>query len=54
MIGIVLGLALRNIILDLFTGLTLNIERPFVIGDWVMVQDGGALSNLAGWVTQIN
>jgi small-conductance mechanosensitive channel/CRP-like cAMP-binding protein len=53
-IGIVLGLALRNIILDLFTGLSLNIERPFVIGDWVSIQDQGSETGLAGWVTEIN
>ncbi|NJN46070.1 MAG: mechanosensitive ion channel family protein [Candidatus Competibacteraceae bacterium] len=41
-IGIVLGLALRNIILDLFTGLSLNIERPFVIGDWVGIEEQGS------------
>jgi small-conductance mechanosensitive channel/CRP-like cAMP-binding protein len=54
MIGIVLGVALRNIILDLFTGLTLNIERPFVLGDWVAVQDRLSSQTLAGFVRQIN
>jgi small-conductance mechanosensitive channel/CRP-like cAMP-binding protein len=53
-IGIVLGLALRNIILDLFTGLSLNIERPFVIGDWVGIEEQGSKTGLAGWVTEIN
>jgi len=53
-IGIVLGLALRNIILDLFTGLSLNIERPFVIGDWVSIEEQGSKIGLAGWVTEIN
>jgi small-conductance mechanosensitive channel/CRP-like cAMP-binding protein len=33
--GLVLGFALRNMILDLFTGLAVNIDRTFKIGDWL-------------------
>ncbi len=36
-LGIVLGLALQNMILDIFTGLAVNIDRPFKIGDWIKV-----------------
>jgi len=40
--GLVLGLALQNIILDIFTGLAVNIDRPFKIGDWIKIhaEDG--------------
>lgn len=31
----VLGLALRNLIADLFYGITMALERPFDIGDWI-------------------
>lgn len=34
-IGIVIGLALRNLILDTFSGLAIHLERPFSVGDWI-------------------
>lgn len=39
---IVLGIALQNIILDLFSGILLNLEKPFRLLDWVTVSAGGA------------
>lgn len=36
-IGLVLGFALRSIILDLFSGLSINMERPFIVGDFIQV-----------------
>ncbi|MBT7304189.1 MAG: mechanosensitive ion channel [Victivallales bacterium] len=54
-VGVVLGIALRNIILDLFTGLAVNIDRPYSIGDWVMIVDNpGSDENLVGCVQEIN
>ncbi len=47
--GLVLGLALRNIILDVFIGLAVNIEQPFRIGDFVSVGP-----NLFGRVVEVN
>jgi len=38
--GIVLGLALRNVIVDVFMGLTMNFDRPFEIGDYIQVANG--------------
>lgn len=38
-IGIVLGFALRGIISDFFSGLALNVEGPFRLGDWIKVGD---------------
>lgn len=35
-IGIVIGLALRNLILDTFSGLAIHMERPFEVGEWIM------------------
>jgi len=34
-VGIVVGLALRNLILDTFSGMAINIEQPFKVGDWI-------------------
>lgn len=34
-IGLVVGFALRNLILDTFSGLAIHLERPFKVGDWI-------------------
>jgi len=53
--GIVLGFAVRNIILDVFTGLAVNVDRPYSIGDWIMIVDNpGSNENLVGCVEEIN
>jgi small-conductance mechanosensitive channel len=49
-LSVVIGLALRNVILDLFMGLAMQIDRPFKIGDFVMLQGTG----LVGRVTEIH
>jgi small-conductance mechanosensitive channel/CRP-like cAMP-binding protein len=38
--AIVIGLALRNVILDIFIGLAMNFDRPFEIGDFIQVANG--------------
>jgi small-conductance mechanosensitive channel len=38
-LAIVLGLALQNTLADVFSGLAINIERPFGAGDWITVTD---------------
>ena len=53
-LALVLGFALRNMILDLFTGLAVNIERPYQIGDWVEINTNNAKPDIAGQVTDIN
>lgn len=47
--GLVLGLALRNVIMDVFMGLAMNFDRPFEIGDFILVQGGAT-----GRVVEIN
>ncbi|MGH2518420.1 MAG: cyclic nucleotide-binding domain-containing protein [Chloroflexota bacterium] len=49
-LSIVIGFALRDVILDIFIGLSLNLDRPFAIGDFIMLQQG----NLVGRVKDIN
>lgn len=34
-IGIVIGFALQQLILDTFSGLAIHLERPFKVGDWI-------------------
>jgi small-conductance mechanosensitive channel len=48
-LAIVLGLALQNTLADVFSGLAINIERPFGAGDWIAVTDG-----VEGQVIEIN
>lgn len=52
--GLIIGFALRNMILDLFTGLAVNIDRPYQIGDWIEVQQRTADMNVLGKVVEIN
>lgn len=39
-VGLVIGLALRPVILDVFSGLTINLDRSYRIGDWLNVENG--------------
>ena len=38
--AIILGLALQNTLSDVFSGIALNLGRPFVLGDWIALSDG--------------
>jgi len=38
--AIVLGLALQNTLADVFSGVALNLGKPYRIGDWVVLDDG--------------
>jgi len=48
-LAIVLGLALQNTLGDVFSGLAINIERPFGAGDWITVP-----GQVSGQVMQVN
>jgi small-conductance mechanosensitive channel len=39
LVGVV-GLALQNVLADLFSGISITLERPFTVGDWVRFADG--------------
>ena len=52
-IGIVLGIALRSIILDIFTGLAVNFDHSYRIGDWIELVER-ALPPIRGKVVEIN
>ena len=38
-LGLILGFALRPMILDVFTGIAINIDNSFAIGDWIELHD---------------
>lgn len=45
----VFGIALRGILADVFSGIALNMEHPYRIGDWVQLDDG-----TVGMVVEMN
>jgi len=53
-VAIIIGFALRNIILDIFTGLAVNIERPYNIGDWIEIHQRTLEQNVTGQVLEVN
>lgn len=53
-LAIVIGFALRDMILDLFTGLAINIERPYQIGDWIQINRNNPDEQVLGEVIDIN
>lgn len=48
-VAIVLGFALQSTLSDMFSGIALNLERPFRVGDWLALDSG-----LVGQVVQTN
>jgi small-conductance mechanosensitive channel/CRP-like cAMP-binding protein len=36
-LAVIIGLALQNSLGDVFSGIVLNIERPYRVGDWIIV-----------------
>ncbi|MDB5411057.1 MAG: hypothetical protein JWL84_5969 [Rhodospirillales bacterium] len=52
-VGLIIGLALRSIILDIFTGLAVNFDQSYRIGDWIELLDRGP-GAVFGRVAEIN
>ncbi|MGL4399841.1 MAG: cyclic nucleotide-binding domain-containing protein, partial [Luteolibacter sp.] len=53
-IAVVVGLALRPIILDVFSGVSANLDTAFHIGDWIEISGRSDGRKHTGWVEQIN
>ena len=53
-VSIVVGLALRTVILDLFMGLAIHVDRPFKMGDWIMVHQNRVETHIIAEVIEIN
>lgn len=51
--GVVLGMAARELILDLFTGLAVNLDRPIRLGDFIQLHRSGD-SVIEGKVIEIS
>ena len=52
-IAIVLGLALQSTLGDVFSGVVLNLAKPYRPGDWVIL-DGGQRGGIEGRVVETN
>jgi small-conductance mechanosensitive channel/CRP-like cAMP-binding protein len=52
-VGLVVGLALGPVILDVFTGLTINLDRSYRIGEWIKVE-GTREGTVSGEVVEIS
>jgi small-conductance mechanosensitive channel len=46
---VVLGLALQDTLGNLFSGLALSFEKPFSVGDWILVDGVEGRIETAGW-----
>jgi len=46
--SLILGLALQDTLGNLFAGVALQLDKPYEIGDWIEVNNGGAT-----WVGQV-
>ncbi|WP_089717447.1 mechanosensitive ion channel family protein [Candidatus Entotheonella palauensis] len=51
--GVVIGFALRSLILDTFTGLAINVDNSYKIGDWVHVHSRNR-ADYIGCILEIN
>lgn len=49
LVTLIIGLAIRDMIADFFSGLAINFERPYSIGDWIELEPG-----LVARVTELN
>src|SRR5262249_43984135 len=51
--AIVIGIALQTVIQDMFSGLSVNFDRSYVIGDWLTVYSSELEGSAYGCVTGI-
>lgn len=52
-LGVIVGFAVRGTIADVFSGIALNVDRPFRVGDWIEVHSRG-IPVMRGCVREIN
>lgn len=51
MIGIIAGFAVKDVASNAFSGLLVNTQRPFKVGDWVNVKGAYGQIKDIGWIT---
>lgn len=50
-VGIVAGFAFKDIASNLFAGMLVNVQKPFKVDDWVMLDSVYGQVNEIGWIT---
>jgi len=50
----VLGFALRGVLSDIFSGIAINVEHPYRIGDWLQVGTAAGTPPVTGRVIEVN
>jgi len=50
----VLGFALRGVLSDVFSGIAINVEHPYRLGDWLQVGTGAGGPPVTGRVVEVN
>lgn len=50
----VLGFALRGVLSDVFSGIAINVEHPYRLGDWLQVGGTGGGPPVTGRVIEVN
>jgi small-conductance mechanosensitive channel/CRP-like cAMP-binding protein len=50
----VLGFALRGVLSDVFSGIAINVEHPYRIGDWLQIGSGAGSPPVTGRVIEVN
>ena len=50
----VLGFALRGVLSDIFSGIAINVEHPYRIGDWLQVGTAAGSPPVTGRVIEVN
>lgn len=53
LLGLVIGFALRDMILDFFAGIAINVDATYVVGDWIHV-DHTSPGGIVGKIVDIN
>lgn len=52
--GLVIGFALQNVILDIFTGIAVHVDQPYRIGDLIKAHVGHSSADVTGRVMEVS
>jgi small-conductance mechanosensitive channel/CRP-like cAMP-binding protein len=53
-LGLLVGFAVRSLILDAFSGIAINLEQPFRVGNFIQVRARGGPEPVMGLVQEVN
>ena len=53
-VAVILGFALRSVILDLFSGIAISVDKSYVVGDWITVTSRNFTGPVYGQVIDVD